>query len=67
MTGWKTIAGALIIAGSAALNYYGYPKEAELMLTIGAGLGLIGIGHKLDRVSSSCDQQPYSTRRDGGK
>lgn len=65
ITGWKTIAGALIIGGSAALNYYGYGKEAELVLTVGAALGLIGIGHKLDKATPT--DEPYSVRRDGGK
>lgn len=49
MKGWKTYAGAAIIAGSAILRYYGYNAESEALLTFGAALGLIGIRHKLER------------------
>lgn len=51
MTGWKTVAGACIIAGGAVLRYYGMVEVADSIMALGVALGLIGIGHKLDKAS----------------
>ena len=49
MQGYKTWAAALIVAASSAAEYLGYSGATESMLTIGAALGLIGLGHKIEK------------------
>jgi len=51
MKGWKTITGAIIVAIGAFLNFTGYVGLADVIMGIGASLGIIGIGHKIDRKS----------------
>jgi len=49
MHGWKTWAGAGLIAAAAVLNYFGYVEIAKLVLVVGGSLGLIGLGHKIEK------------------
>ncbi len=51
MKGWKTWSGAVIVAAGAVLEYLGYPEIAKTLMALGAALGLIGIGHKIEKVS----------------
>lgn len=52
MKGWKTTAGAIItVLGTAYGMYHGYIGVSEGLQTIGAALSVIGIGHKLDKLS----------------
>lgn len=51
MFGWKTWLASLIIASSAVLHYLGYTEESTLVLRIGESLGLIGLGHKIIKLS----------------
>ena len=51
MKGWKTITGAIIVAIGAILNFTGYAGAADVIMGIGASLGIIGIGHKIDRIT----------------
>jgi dethiobiotin synthetase len=52
MHGWKTYTGGLIVAFCAAGIYMQWinQQQAELILGVGAALGLIGMGHKLDKI-----------------
>ena len=50
MKGWKTYAGALLIALSGGLNYLGMTEEAALVLQIGGALGIIGVAHKIEKA-----------------
>lgn len=49
MSGWKTWAGAAIVAVSAVLGYVGFPDLATMALTIGGALGLVGVAHKIEK------------------
>lgn len=49
MKGWKTWAGAGLIAVSAVLEYLGNAEAGAAVLTLGAALGLVGIGHKVEK------------------
>ena len=53
MRGWKTITGAIIVAVGAVLNFTGYAGLADVVMGFGASLGIIGIGHKVDKSSKS--------------
>lgn len=50
---FKTVLGAIIVAGSAVCRYLGYDDLGNIILTIGAALTAIGIGHKLDKVKNA--------------
>lgn len=50
MKGWKTWAGAALIAISAGLGALGYTEIASLVLTVGGALGLVGLGHKIEKA-----------------
>jgi hypothetical protein len=50
MKGWKTWAGAAIIAGSAILQYFGYSDFAGVLISFGAALGIVGLGHKIEKT-----------------
>jgi drug/metabolite transporter (DMT)-like permease len=55
MRGWKTITGAALVAIGGVLNsmpefFTGQSAIASALLAIGAALGGIGIGNKLDRL-----------------
>ena len=48
MGGWKVWAGAGIIATSAILRYFGQDEIADLVITVGIAVGLVGVGHKIE-------------------
>jgi len=51
MGGWKTWAAAALIGGVAAAEYLGMDHDVgNLILGIGAALGIIGIGHKIEKT-----------------
>ncbi len=50
MKGWKTWAGAALVAASAVLGYLGEQGLAEALLGVGAALGLVGVGHKIEKA-----------------
>jgi hypothetical protein len=54
MHGWKTYTGAAIIGGAAAAVYMGWisPDQERLVIGLAAALGLIGLGHKLDKMAA---------------
>jgi hypothetical protein len=49
MKGWKTWAGAVLVAASAALGFLGEPEAAKAVLGFGAAFGIAGIGHKIEK------------------
>ena len=56
MKGWKTLTGAALVAIGGTLNsipelFPGQAAVASFLLAIGAALGGIGIGNKLDRLA----------------
>lgn len=53
MKGWKTWAGALLVGASGVMKYMGHDALAEAILMVGAAVGLIGIGHKLEKTGGS--------------
>lgn len=50
MKGWKTWTGAALVAASAALDFLGLGAYAEIALYAGNALGLVGIGHKIEKA-----------------
>lgn len=52
MKGWKTWTSAGIVAFCAVGTYFGWlkPEDQRLIMEIAAALGIIGIGHKVDRL-----------------
>jgi len=50
MKGWKTWTGAAIMAISGILSYMGYGDLAKAILTVGAALGIVGLGHKIEKT-----------------
>lgn len=50
---FKTITGAIIVAISSVAKYLGYDEISTMILTIGAALATIGVGHKLDKVKKA--------------
>lgn len=50
ITGWKTLTGAGLVAAGAVLRYLDLPDAADAVTTIGAALGIIGIGHKVEKA-----------------
>lgn len=53
MRGWKTWTGALIVAASAILQYFGMQAEAAALLKIGAAMSTVGIGHKIEKAAAA--------------
>lgn len=49
MKGWKTWTGAALVAAGAVARFLDHQEIAELILGLGAALGLIGLGHKLEK------------------
>lgn len=49
-TNWKTITGGFLIIGSVVLDLMGSHTAAKAVMDAGLGLGVVGIGHKLQRV-----------------
>lgn len=52
MKGWKTWAGAVIVAVSAGLEALGgeYSQYAKILVMVGGALGIVGIGHKVEKA-----------------
>ena len=50
MKGWKTWAGAALVGASAVLGFLGYSELAEMALTVGGALGVIGVAHKIEKA-----------------
>ncbi len=48
--GGKTLIAAIIIGVGAGLKAAGLEPFDDIVLQVGAALGLIGIGHKVERV-----------------
>lgn len=46
----KTIAGAIIVAAGAFCGFMGYTDYQNTIIAVGAALGLVGIGHKIERL-----------------
>jgi len=51
MKGWKTYAGCAIVAAGAVLKFLGYAEIADMVMVVGGSLGLVGVGHKLDKAA----------------
>ena len=49
-TGWKTYAGAAIVAFGAILEFLGYPEVAKAVMALGGALGLVGLRAKMQRT-----------------
>ena len=62
MKGWKTWAGAVIIAGSAVLKYFGYSDLAEALLMIGTAFGIIGLGHKIEKAKQQINMSDLDSK-----
>lgn len=63
MRGWKTWLGAALVAGSAALEYLGHREISGYLLALGGAVGLVGIGHKVEKVQRNT--VPVRRGRDG--
>ena len=53
MKGWKTWAGAAIIGVGAGLEVLGYGEVAKAAMAFGGALGIIGVGHKIEKSSKT--------------
>lgn len=51
MQGWKTWSGAILIAGSVVLKALGKPHYADMVEQTGIALGLVGVGHKIEKAA----------------
>lgn len=49
-TNWKTITGGFLILGSVVIDLMGSHTAAKAVMDAGLGLGVVGIGHKLQRA-----------------
>ncbi|HLD89582.1 MAG TPA: hypothetical protein VI911_00940 [Patescibacteria group bacterium] len=49
-TNWKTITGGFLIIGSVVIDLMGSHTAAKAVMDAGLGLGVVGIGHKLQRL-----------------
>lgn len=58
MKGWKTYAGAAIVAIGAVLRYLGYDDIAEAIMVFGGSLGLVGIAHKAEKIKGALKLVP---------
>ena len=50
--GWKTLAGAGVVAAGAILRFYGLGEVADLVMALGASLGLLGIRSAIKKVET---------------
>jgi hypothetical protein len=50
MSGWKTYAGAAVIAISAGLEAFGKHEWAQILATLGGSLGLVGLRHAVKKT-----------------
>ena len=49
--GWKTIGGAVVIGAAAALDVLGYGQYTQAIMMLGSALGMVGIGHKIEKAA----------------
>ncbi len=49
LKGYKTYVGAAIMASTAVLTYIGYPQYNEILLTLGAALGITGLRNAIGK------------------
>ncbi len=49
MKGWKTWLGVAVVAIGAGLNQAGMVELAQTVMAVGAAIGVVGIGHKLEK------------------
>lgn len=49
-TNWKTYTGSIIVLLSIIADLTGYKVLASTMYNVGMSLGVIGIGHKAQRI-----------------
>lgn len=49
MKGYKTWIGVGFIFVSAGYKAIGYDEIAAIILTVGAAIGVVGLGHKLEK------------------
>ena len=50
--GWKTILGAAVVAAGAVANYLGYAQVGELIMGLGAALGLVGLRSAVGKINN---------------
>ena len=50
MKGWKTWAGAALVGAAAAARALGYEAVSEVLLLVGASLGIVGVAHKIEKI-----------------
>jgi len=50
MSGWKTWCAAGLVALSAVLGFFGYDELGRIVLEFAAAVGLIGVGHKIEKA-----------------
>ena len=55
MGGWKTWLGAALVGLAAAARALGYEAISEVLLMAGAALGIVGIGHKVEKASKELE------------
>ena len=51
--GGKTLAGAILIGVAAGLKAFGLVEIGDIVMQVGAALGVIGIGHKVERIAKN--------------
>lgn len=49
MSGWKTWLGVAVITIGAGLNAAGEVALAKTVMAVGMAIGVVGIGHKLEK------------------
>jgi len=49
MKGWKTYLGAILIGAGFTLDALGMSPLGEILKGIGATVGVIGLGHKIEK------------------
>ena len=54
--GWKTIAGGALLLTGATVTFFGFPDLADVLIQAGAGLGTIGIAHKIQKAVNSVNE-----------
>jgi len=50
LTGKKSYIGGALIALGAAGEYFGFTGVGSVIATIGAGVGVVGVAHKAERL-----------------
>ena len=50
MKGWKTWAGAALVGAAAAARALGYEAVSEVLLLVGASLGIVDMAHKIEKI-----------------